>query len=321
MNKKQDKKSVLKLYRSMLMIRRFEQRIKQLYRAGEFAGAIHLYIGQEAVAVGLCSQLNDDDYVFSTHRGHGHYLAKTHDIKGALAELYGKETGCSRGYGGSMHMFNPEKGFMGGNGIVGGGIPLALGAAFAAQYKGTGQVSVTFFGEGASNQGTLHESLNLAALKKLPLVAVCENNRYAATTPVALSTANEDMTKRADAYGIKSLNINGNNLTEVIAAAKKAVKYVRSGNGPFLLDCKTYRVEPHCGIIADKRPEDELVQWQKPQNDPLNCYQSQYPDELNPTTIDALEKEIKKEIEAAVESARTSAFPQVENFIKEFAVK
>jgi len=320
MNKEQ-KQLALKYYRSMLTIRRFEERIKQLYRAGEFVGAIHLYIGQEAIAVGLCSQLSDKDYVFSTHRGHGHYLAKTYDTKGALAELFGKETGCSRGYGGSMHMFNPLKGFMGGNGIVGGGIPLALGAAFTAQYKKTDQVSVAFFGEGASNQGTFHESLNLAALKKLPLIAVCENNRYAATTPVALSTSDEDMTKRANAYGIKSLSVDGNDLTEVIAAAKKAVKYVRSGNGPFLLDCKTYRVEPHCGIIADKRPEDELAQWQKPERDPLKCYQSQYQEELNPAAITDLEKEVKEEIEIAVEFARKSFFPKVENFIKEFAVQ
>jgi acetoin:2,6-dichlorophenolindophenol oxidoreductase subunit alpha len=321
MSKERDKQLVLKYYRSMLTIRCFEERIKELYRAGEFVGAIHLYIGQEAIAVGLCSQLSDKDYVFSTHRGHGHYLAKTHDTKGALAELYGKETGCSRGYGGSMHMFNLRKGFMGGNGIVGGGIPLALGAAFTAQYKKTDQVSVAFFGEGASNQGTFHESLNLAALKRLPLIAVCENNRYAATTPVALSTSDEDMTKRASAYGIKSLRIDGNDLTEVIAAAKTAVKYVRSGKGPFLLDCKTYRVEPHCGIIADKRPEDELAQWQKPENDPLNCYQSQYPEELNPAAISDLEKEVKKEIDVAVEFARQSSFPKVENFIKEFAVQ
>ncbi|MCK4983142.1 MAG: thiamine pyrophosphate-dependent dehydrogenase E1 component subunit alpha, partial [Victivallaceae bacterium] len=222
---------IKKYYKRMLTIRYFEERIKQMYRGGEFFGAIHLYIGQEAIAVGLCSQLSDNDYVFSTHRGHGHYLAKTHDTKGAIAELFGKETGCSHGYGGSMHMFNPLKGFMGGNGIVGGGIPLALGAAFSAQYRGTNEVSVVFFGEGASNQGTFHESLNLAALKKLPLIAVCENNRYAATTPVALSTSDEDITKRADAYGIKSLSVNGNDLTEVIAAAKKAVKHVRSGNG------------------------------------------------------------------------------------------
>ena len=314
-------RSILKFYRTMLLIRRFEERVKQLYRGGEIAGAIHLYIGQEAIAVGVCSQLNDTDCVFSTHRGHGHYLAKTGDVNGAVAELLSKETGCSRGYGGSMHMFNLQKGFMGGNGIVGGGIPLALGAAFAAQYKKTDVVSVAFFGEGASNQGTFHESLNLAALKKLPLIAVCENNRYAATTPVALSTSDEDMTKRANAYGIKSLSINGNNLTEVVAAIKEAVNYVRSGKGPFLMDCKTYRVEPHCGIIADKRPEEERSHWQCPENDPLNRYQAQHPAELNSVVMACLEDEVKEEIENAVEFARESSSPRVEEFVEEFAVR
>jgi pyruvate dehydrogenase E1 component alpha subunit len=321
MKKQLSKPLITELYRSMLRIRRFEERVKQLYRAGELYGAIHLYIGQEAVAIGVCSQLTDRDRVFSTHRGHGHYLAKTGDTKGALAELFGKAGGCSRGYGGSMHMFKPEKGFMGGNGIVGGGIPLALGAAFTARYNGADAVSVSFFGDGAANQGTFHESMNLAALKKLPLLAVCENNRYAATTPVARSTADEDMTKRAAAYGIAALTVNANDLTAVMAAAEKAVRYIRSGKGPFLLDCKTYRVEPHCGIIADKRPEEERAQWQKPENDPLNCYRAQYPDELSETAVDALEKEVKAEIEKAVEFARKSPLPKLEDFIREFAVQ
>ena len=309
------------LYRRMLLIRRFEERVKQLYQAGEISGAIHLYIGQEAIAVGVCSELKDSDYVFSTHRGHGHYLAKTLDAAGAMAELMGRKTGCSHGYGGSMHMFNPARGFMGGNGIVGGGIPLALGAAFAAKYKKTDSISVSFFGDGASNQGTFHESLNLAAIKRLPFIAVCENNRYAATTPVTQSTIDEDMTKRAASYGIPALNVDGNDVEKVNEAIKTAIKYVRSGEGPFLLDCKTYRIEPHCGIIADIRPEKERAEWQAPGKDPLNSIISRHPEIFNTSKIAALENEISTDIENAVMFSRQSLYPGINDFIEEFNVK
>jgi TPP-dependent pyruvate/acetoin dehydrogenase alpha subunit len=190
------------LLRTMTRIRATEERILREYRAGTITGAIHLSIGQEAVAAGVCAALRDDDYVFSTHRGHGHALAKGIGIARMWAELMGRETGVSRGHGGSMHLFSSDKGFMGGNGIVGGGIPLALGTAFAAQYRGTDQVTVGFFSEGASNQGVFHEALNLAALWKLPVVYVCENNCYAATTPISRSCANPDIADRAAPYGI-----------------------------------------------------------------------------------------------------------------------
>jgi TPP-dependent pyruvate/acetoin dehydrogenase alpha subunit len=308
------------LYRRMLLIRRFEERVKLLYKAGEITGAIHLYIGQEAIATGVCSGLKESDYVFSSHRGHGHYLAKTLDTPGAMAELMGRRTGCSRGCGGSMHMFNPPKGFMGGNGIVGGGIPLALGAAFAARYKKTDSASVAFFGDGASNQGTFHESLNLASLKRLPFIAVCENNRYAATTPVAFSTPDEDMTKRAAAYGIPALTVDGNDVEDVIEAFTTALVHVRSGKGPFLLDCKTYRIEPHCGIIADLRPEKEREEWQTAKKDPLNLIIARYPEIFGQGMLDLLEKEINDEIENAVIFSRQSSFPEVNDFIEEFRI-
>jgi pyruvate dehydrogenase E1 component alpha subunit len=237
-----------------------------------------------------------------------------------MAELMGKESGCSRGYGGSMHMFNPQKGFMGGNGIVGGGIPLALGAAFAAKFRKTDNLAVAFFGEGASNQGTLHETLNLAALKQLPLLAVCENNRYAATTPVAASTADEDMTKRAAAYGIAALTVDGNDVTAVIKAVKIALKQVRGGN-PFLLDCKTYRVEPHCGIIADSRPKEERLKWQVPGKDPLNRIISEYPELFTQERLVLLEQQIAETLEDAVNAARKAESPSVNTFIEEFQVK
>lgn len=191
-----DRASSARMLRTMILIRRTEERILKEYRQTNIMGAIHLSIGQEAVPTGVCSALRDDDCIYSTHRGHGHALAKGCDLKRLMAELMGRETGLCRGHGGSMHLYQKEIGLMGGNGIVGGGIPLALGPAFAAQYRSTDQVSASFFSDGASNQGTFHESLNLAALWKLPVLFVCENNCYAATTPVATSCASQDVGKR-----------------------------------------------------------------------------------------------------------------------------
>ncbi|GAG30588.1 unnamed protein product, partial [marine sediment metagenome] len=203
----------------MIAIRRFEESVKQLYRAGEITGAIHLYIGQEAVAVGVCEALRDDDYVTSTHRSHGHAIAKGLNTSLMLAEMMGRETGLSSGRGGSMHMFDVGKGFLGGNGIVGGGIAIATGAAFSARYRETGQVAVSFFSEGACNQGVLYECLNMTSLWKLPVIYVCENNRYAATTPVEKSTCTEDIAPRAAAYGLPWRIADGNDVLDVYSAA------------------------------------------------------------------------------------------------------
>lgn len=187
------KEQKLKMLKRMVTIRRFEENVKQLYYTGEIVGAIHLYIGQEAIAVGACEALREDDYITSTHRPHGHCIAKVGDLKRTMAEMMGRKTGLSGGHGGSMHQFDKKTGFLGGNGIVGGGIPLALGAAFSAKYRGADQVTVCFFSEGASNQGVLHECLNMTALWKLPVVYLCENNCYAATTPVEKSICSKDI--------------------------------------------------------------------------------------------------------------------------------
>jgi TPP-dependent pyruvate/acetoin dehydrogenase alpha subunit len=306
-----------RMYRRMATIRIFEQRVKALYKAKEIYGAIHLYIGQESVAVGVCAGLRDDDSVFSTFRGHGHLIAKGGDIRRMMAELMGRETGCSRGRGGSMHMFEPQIGFMGGNGIVGANLPLALGTAFSARYRGSDAVSVAFFGDGASNQGTLNESLNLAALWKLPYIAVCENNRYAATTPISHSCAVEDIAPRAHAYGMPGVIVDGNDCLAVYEAAKVAVARARSGQGPTMIECKTYRVEPHCGIIADERPDDELEKWAGTKNDPLERFRRH--DVLSATAIEELTHEAEQELEEAVEFARKSAFPDVKQFLEETA--
>lgn len=311
-----NKDLALKMYRTMLKIRSFEHEVKRLYRACEILGAIHLYIGQEAVAVGVCEALRKDDRVTSTHRGHGHLIAKGGSLKEMMAELMGRETGCSGGYGGSMHMFDLESGFLGGNGIVGGGIPIGLGAAFSAQYHKTDAVAVSFFGEGASNQGTLHETLNLAALWKLPYIAVCENNRYAATTPKEKSTSVEDIARRADGYGIPCEIVDGNDCEAVFEITKTAIARARKGGGPTFIECKTYRVEPHCGIIADLRPKGEREVWVN-ERDPLEILKQKIPG-LTKAVEDKIQEDVNSEIADAVEFARQSGFPKIEEMLEEF---
>ena len=308
---------LIEMYALMRKIRLFEQEVKQLYRAGRIKGALHLYIGQEAIAVGVCANLRDDDCVTSTHRGHGHMIAKGCGLDAIMAELMGKATGCSRGHGGSMHLFAPRIGFLGGNGIVGGGIPIALGAAFAAKYRGSDGVAVTFFGEGASNQGTFHETLNLASLWKLPLIAVCENNCYAATTPAAKSTAVGDVATRAQGYGIPGVIVDGNDCAAVLKAAAIAVDRARQGQGPTLLECKTYRVEPHCGIIAEQRPKGEKESWQR-DFDPIKRLLAQLP-RADMARVADIDSRIVEEINQAVAFAEASPQPEVGEMTVEFA--
>jgi acetoin:2,6-dichlorophenolindophenol oxidoreductase subunit alpha len=303
------------MFRRMVTIRRFEEEVKRLYRAGEITGAIHLYIGQEAIAVGISATLRDDDYVFSTHRGHGHLIAKGGDLKRMMAELMGKATGCSHGCGGSMHMFDPAVGFMGGNGIVGGGIPLALGAAFSAQYRGVKSVAVAYFGDGGMYQGVLHESLNLAAKWSLPFIAVCENNRYAATTPVAKAAASQDFAAYAAPHGIPGVHVDGNDCLAVYEAARQAVDRARAGQGPTLLDCDTYRVEPHCGIIADDRPPGEREEWARTDTEPIERLGRRL--NYSKKQIDHIRVAIDRELAAAVEFARQSPLPDVRAFFQE----
>ena len=295
----------------MVRIRRFEQRVKELYRAGEITGAVHLYIGQEAIAVGACETLRADDYVTSTHRGHGHAIGKGLALDRIVAELMGRETGYCRGRGGSMHIFDVSNGFLGGNGIVGGGIAIALGAAFAARYNDTDQVALCFFSEGAANQGVLHECLNMAALWSLPVIYVCENNRYAATTPVSKSTCTEDIAPRAAAYGLPWAIADGNDVLDVHRAVSEAVDRARAGDGATFVECKTYRVEPHCGIIADQRDKDELNQWRNGDHDPISRFEARLLDDeiLSKADIEKLGKRVEAGIDDAVEFARTSPFP------------
>lgn len=293
----------------MLLIRRFEEKVKELYNDGRIVGAIHLYIGQEAVAVGVCEALKKRDYIFSTHRGHGHAIAKGCRIDRIMAELMGRETGLSRGHGGSMHLFDPDRGLMGGNGIVGAGIPLALGAAFSAQYRTTDQVAVAFFSDGAANQGVFAESLNLAALFRLPVIFVCENNQYAATTPVRRSFAKLAIAERAESYGVPGVTVDGNDVEAVHQAAVEAVRRARGGGGPSLIDCETYRLEPHCGIIPDQREKGEREAWRT--RDPILRYREKLEREgiLTAGEIKSMEGEIAALLARAVEFAETSPWP------------
>lgn len=299
------------MLRRMLTIRRFEERVKELYHAGEIVGAIHLYIGQEAVAAAACANLRDDDFVTSTHRSHGHTIAKRLDLKRTMAEMMGRETGHSRGRGGSMHMFDIRKGFLGGNGIVGGGIAIALGAAFSAVYRATDQVALCFFSEGASNQGVLYECLNMAALWKLPVIYLLENNRYAATTPVGKSTCTDDIAPRAAAYGLPWSIADGNDCLDVYRHVQRAVRHARAGNGCTFVECKTYRVEPHCGIIPDARPKAEIALWRAPDHDPILRFQAQLRKRrvLSKRGLAQMRAEVEAALDEAVAFARASAFP------------
>src|SRR5438132_4167666 len=229
------------LHRTMLTIRLFEQRVAREFRTGEIPGFVHMYIGQEAVAAGVCANLGEGDYVTSTHRGHGHCIAKGCDLGRMMAEIYGRETGLCKGRGGSMHIADFSRGMLGANAIVGGGIALATGAALAARVRGSDQVAVSFFGDGAVNQGVFHESLNLAAIWTLPVLYVCENNGFAESTPASYATSVPDVAVRATAYGIAQAIADTRDVLAVHAAACEAVERARSGGGPTLLELKTYR--------------------------------------------------------------------------------
>jgi len=254
------------LYRMMVKIRRAEDRIAELITAEpNIVCPCHLYTGQEAVAVGVCANLRRDDYVFSTHRSHGHYLAKGGDMKGLMAELYGKAAGCSRGRGGSMHLAAPDIGLPGSCAIVAGSIPLAVGAALAFSLRGQDAVAVAFFGDGATNEGTFYESLNLASLKKLPVIFVCENNAYSSHMPVSACLADTDIYRKAEGFAMPGIRVNGNNIFEVLATAGKAIDNARRGGGPALIECLTYRWRGHVGPNYDldkgMRTKQDLDYW------------------------------------------------------------
>jgi TPP-dependent pyruvate/acetoin dehydrogenase alpha subunit len=301
------------MYERMLKIRHFENRVVDLFAAGEIPGNVHLYLGEEAVAVGACAALNDDDYITSTHRGHGHIIAKGGDVKRMMAELYGKATGYNKGKGGSMHIAAPSLGILGANGIVGAGLPIATGAALSAKLRKSGQVAVCFFGDGASNQGTFHEAVNIASAFDLPAVYVCENNLYAVGTRQSDVRKVEDIADRGVGYGIPGLAVDGNDVVAVYEACKEAVDRARAGMGPALIECKTYRWRTHFEGEPDTyRPPQEVRDWIA--REPIAPYRKLLIEQgvLSETEADEVEADVVAELGRAVEYARQSPFPEPE---------
>jgi TPP-dependent pyruvate/acetoin dehydrogenase alpha subunit len=308
------------MYVTMLRIRRLEEKVAELvYPLNEIICPCHLYIGEEAIATGVCSTLKKEDWVFSTHRSHGHYIAKGGGMKALMAELYGKETGCSKGRGGSMHLSLPEQGLPGSSAIVAGIMPLAVGAALAFSMQEKHSVSVAFFGDGAVGEGVFYESLNFASLKRLPIIFVCENNLYSTHLHISACQAHIQIWKKAEAFNIPGIRVDGNNVVEVFEAAKRAIDDARLGNGPTLIECMTYRwrghVGPHDDIDKGLRNKEELDYWM--QRCPIKALEEFL---LTHGFIAESEKvkiveRIDKEIEDSVTFAKESPYPDESSYI------
>ena len=301
-------------FREMLLIRRFEEKVEERFRAGELPGFLHVAIGQEAVAVGVCRALEEGDIIASTHRAHGHTLAKGTTPNEVMAELYGKLEGCSHGYGGSMHLYDIERGNMGANAVVGGGLPAITGAAFAFKFRGEPRVGVAFFGDGATNIGTFHESLNLAQLWQVPAVFVCENNHWAESTPASQQLPIEDLSKRAAAFGMHSITVDGQDVEAVHKAATRALKHAREGKGPVFLLANTFRLVGHyVGDPQVYRDKDEFRETRATQ-DPLDKLRDRL--DLPGEQWERLDAEMTKLVEASVEFAKNGTDPRPEDALK-----
>ena len=304
------------MLRQMQTIRRFEEHASEGFLAGDIYGVVHCYIGEEAVAVGVCATLTREDKIISTHRGHGHCIAKGADLKRMMAELYGRETGYCKGKGGSMHIADFEIGMLGANGIVAGGISIITGAGLAAQMDGNGAVAVCFFGDGASNAGPFHESINIAASWKLPVIYVCENNLWAVNVPAENSLAVTDVAARAAGYGIPGKIVDGNDALAVYEAASEAVARARNGDGPTLIECKTYRHRAHTERAdqPDARPKAEIEAWMaKDPIDQLAAHLKGQQGQLTEAEWAALDADVMSEVEAAIAFAKASPFPSTDS--------
>jgi len=307
-----DKPRLVQMLRTMIMIREFDERAIQLRLAGKIYGAVHPYVGQEAVAVGVCTPLAVTDRVTSNHRGHGHCIAKGADIRRMMAELFGRVDGYCKGKGGSMHIADFAVGMLGANGIAGGGLPIACGAALAAQLEGRGAVTVCFFGDGAVAEGEFHESMNIAGLWKLPIVFVCENNQYAANNAVDVQHPRPDIAAHAGAYDMPGVIVDGNDVLEVRATTADAVARARRGEGPSLLECKTYRWHFHAmraAVPPETRSLDEIASWKG--RDPIARLEQHAIDRglLAATDVAAIRERVKADLDEAVAFAESSPFP------------
>jgi len=302
----------IEYYRTMVTIRQFETMAGELFADGKIPGFIHLSIGQEASAVGVCSCLRSDDYLTTTHRGHGHMIAKGADLKKMVAELFGKKTGYCKGKGGSMHIADFSIGILGANGVVAGGLPIIAGAGFSIKMRQTDQVAVCFFGDGASNRGPVHEVMNLASVWKLPIIFVIENNQFASTTPLQEACSIDDICIRAAGYDMPGIAVDGNDLLRVREVALQAVERARQGEGPSLIENKTYRIKGHFeGDPQKYRAEEEVQHWQD-QKDPVSRFAEFLADQNVLTAM--LDQQIKDEVAArlrdAVAFAENSPFPE-----------
>ena len=300
------KPELVKLYRQMLLIRRFEEKVGEMYMAGKIGGFCHLYIGEEAVGVGALSALREDDYALGAYRDHGHALVRTGNPKAIMAELFGKATGISKGRGGSMHMFSVEKRFLGGDGIVGGDMPVAAGIAFAVNYRGGDQVVMCFFGDGALNEGAFHESLNVASLWKLPVIFICENNEFGMGTAVKRASAYADLSKRAAGYNMRVDKADGMDVLAVREVAERAVKKARAKE-PTFIEVVTYRYRGHSMSDPEKyRTKEEVAKWET--RDPIPAFAKRLMEDgaLTQADLEKIEKEIGQQVEEAVEFADQS---------------
>ena len=308
--------ALLEMYRNMVTIREFDRRAVEEFHAGNIPGVVHAYIGQEAIAVGVCSALRRDDKIVSTHRGHGHTIAKGADIKLMMAELFGRSNGYCHGKGGSMHIADFRVGMLGANGIVGAGLPIAAGAALAAQLEQSDRVAVAFFGDGASNEGAFHGSLNLASVWKLPAIFVCENNQWAVSVPASYALSVDDVAMRAAAYNMPGVTVDGIDVLAVHEVMEQAVRRARTGGGPTLLECKTYRWRIHSeqrGNPADPRPREAVDTAQ--QHDPITTFGAKLQEDgvATAATLQQITQEVERAVAEAITFAKASPLPQPED--------
>lgn len=316
-----DKARLLRMYEQMQTIREFEERAGKEFASGKVPGFVHLYAGEEAVAVGVCSNLTDDDFITSHHRGHGHCIAKGVDIREMVAELLGREAGACRGKGGSMHIADVHKGMLGANGIVGGGFPLATGAGLTAKTNGRGQVAVCFFGDGAANQGTFHESLNLAGIWQLPVIYVAENNGYAESTPVTYHMSCRDIAERAAGYHMPGVTVDGLDVLAVYEAASEAIARARRGEGPSLIECKTYRYHGHFeGDTITYRTKEEVDSYRA--RDPIQRLRTFMLERgfASAQELDTIDQQVQEQIEDAWRFAEAAPYPAPEEALTDVYV-
>ncbi|WP_026961445.1 thiamine pyrophosphate-dependent dehydrogenase E1 component subunit alpha [Alicyclobacillus herbarius] len=316
------KEKALWMFRKMVEIRRFEDAVHELFAKGKLPGFVHLYAGEEAVAVGVCAHLTDADSITSTHRGHGHCIAKGCDLDGMMAEIYGKATGLCKGKGGSMHIADLTKGMLGANGIVGGGFPLACGAALTAKRRGTEQVAVCFFGDGANNQGTFHEGLNLAAIWRLPVIFVAENNGYAEATPFSYASSCKRIADRAAGYSMPGVVVDGKDVVAVYQAAAEAVQRARQGDGPTLIECITYRNYGHFEGDAQTYKVKEERKRHLEDLDAITRFRSYLVDGglAQEAELTRIEAEVQAAVEHAIQFADESPLPSVDDLYEDVYV-